>query len=512
MQSLTNHIVPGVNVSITAPAPAISGVPSNILGLVGSATWGPYNAIGLVSGPASYAQAYGLITTSTYNLGTSVAIAAQIGAGVMHVVRVKGTSDAKAGVTMVDTAGTPANGLVLSAYYFGTSGNSIKAQFSAGTATGTYNLTIWSTALGITEVFTNLSGSANALWVAAAAAINNGQGYARGPSQLVTATAAASTAAPSLAIFSLTGGADGTFTDDTIIGAPGASPTGIYVFDGSLINHLVAVGVTDEDTFGDICAFANTVPCVAYLQMVAGQSVSAMLTMAATLSIGNDDPQFPVHRVFGGDFALWNDTANQQTRYVPINIAAAALAAVLQPNESVVNKSLLPIIGTQKSATGRKYTEAEMQQLTIANIDFVVAPGTKQRGDYYSFLNGRSFTDNMSLQFDNYQKLTNFITVSIKDWANIFVGQLQTETVREQAATRIRGFLNQLWDQSVIGNVENPSAPPYKVVINDTNNTPATVALGYMIANVQVAYLQVIMNFTINYEGGALVIIPSQAA
>lgn len=505
MQSITNQIVPGVRINVTAPAPSIAGVPSNIIGLVGSATWGPYNSIGYVSGPGSFVAQYGVITTGTYDLGTAVAVCAQVGAGLMHVVRVKGTSDAKATVTVVDSAGTPANGLVVTGAYFGTGGNSIKVQFSAGTVSGSYNLTIWSSVLGITEIFSNISGSGNAFWVAAAAAINNGQGLQRGPSQLVTATAAASTATPSLAVFSLSGGLDGTFTDDTIVGAPGANPTGIYVFDGTLINHLVCVGVTDTDTFGDIVTFANSIPAVAYLQLPGSATVSSTLTAVATLGIEQ-------HRVLMGDFWLWNDTTNQVTRYLAPAILAAALAAALDPQDSVVNKALLPIIGTQKSASGRKYNESEMQQLTLAHVDLIVAPGTKQRGNYYSFLNGQSFTDDISLQFDNYQKLTNFITVSLKVWANYFIGQLQTETIRKQAKASIVGFLTSLWKEGAIGDVQNPSSPPFIVVLNDTNNSQTTVAQGYMIANVMVKYLQVIMYFDINYNGSAATVIASQAA
>lgn len=502
MQSLNNLISPQVSVNITSPAPTITGVPSNIIGFVGSASWGPYNSIGLVSGPGSYASQYGPVLTGTYDLGTAVSVAAQIGAGVMHIVRVKGSSDAQATATVVDTAGTPANALVVTAKYYGTAGNTVNIQFSAGTVSGAYNMTIWSTTLGISEIFKNISGSGNALWVAAAAAINSGQGLARGPSQLVTATAASSTGTPSLSVYTLSGGLNGTFTDSAIVGAAGASPTGMYVFSSTLINHLCCVGVTDTTTFADIVTFANAIPCVAHLQFTASQSVSQMLTAAAALGITQ-------HRVLGGDYFLWNDLANQQTRYLPLAILDAAMGAFLEPQESVLNKALLPVIGTQRSATGKKYSGAELDQLTQANIDIVVAPGTLSRGQYFSFLNGNSFTSNIAQQFDNYQKLTNFITVSLKMWAVYFIGKLQSETVRLEAKARISGFLTNLWKEDVIGNVNTPTKPPFLIVLNDTNNSNTTVSQGDMIANIAVDYLSVIRNFIINYVGSQIIVTSS---
>lgn len=499
MAFVPNLVVPQVLVNITSPVPGIAGVPSNILAFVGSATWGPYNTVGFVSGASSFMAAYGPITTGTYDLGTAVSVSAQLGAGVIHVVRVEGASDATASVTMQDAASPAGNALVLHAKYAGSTGNTIKAQFSAGTVSGTYNLKVWSTTLGTSEIFQNIAGSGNALYVAAAAAINNGQGLQRGPSVLVTATASTGTAAPALTVYSLSGGADGTFTDESVVGAPGVSPTGIYVLDGSTFNHLCVVGVTDPDTFPDIAIFANSNNAVAHFTFEGGQTVAEMVSAANALAVQDN-------RVLGGDYFLWNDTYNQVNRYLQPGIVDAAMACVLKPQQQVMNKPILNIIGTQKSASGRKYNSSELEQLCQSHIDVLVAPGTLQRGQYFSFLNSLSFTNNLARQRDNWQKLTYFISLSIKGWAEYFIGELQTPTVREEAETNIAGFLSTLWKNGVIGDVSEPQKPPYTVIINDTNNSDLTVSQGYMIANVSVDYLAGIAYFVINYTGSQVIV------
>jgi hypothetical protein len=64
----------------------------------------------------------------------------------------------------------------------------------------------------------------------------------------------------------------------------------------------------------------------------------------------------------------------------------------------------------------------------------------------------------------------------------------------------------------MIGDVNNPQAVPYTVVIDSTNNSSQAVANGYMTANVTVKYLSIVFFFVINLQGGQTVVVKSSSS
>ena len=60
--------VPNLYVQIVAPQPALNGVPTNILGIVGTATWGPVGSPVICSGPNDAAQLFGPMQARKYDL------------------------------------------------------------------------------------------------------------------------------------------------------------------------------------------------------------------------------------------------------------------------------------------------------------------------------------------------------------------------------------------------------------------------------------------------------------
>lgn len=105
----TALIVPGLYVQIVPPQIALlNGVPTNVLGVVGSAAWGPVNspiAINGASAMAAFAAQFGQIQPRKHDLGTAVAVAVQQGAQTFKCVRVTDGTDvaATAVVTATDT-------------------------------------------------------------------------------------------------------------------------------------------------------------------------------------------------------------------------------------------------------------------------------------------------------------------------------------------------------------------------------------------------------------------------
>src|SRR5580693_5875038 len=96
----------------------INGVPTDILGLVGVGSWGPVNSAILASN-----DTFGPVTFRTYDLATAISISAQVGANNIQAVRVTDGTDVAASAHVVDVAGSPVNGMTLTAFYTGTVGN-----------------------------------------------------------------------------------------------------------------------------------------------------------------------------------------------------------------------------------------------------------------------------------------------------------------------------------------------------------------------------------------------------
>ena len=184
--------VPNVYVQIVPPRPVLSGVATNLVGVVGTATWGPKNAPTVVGGLQQLIQLFGTPQAAQYDLGTVVYVANLQGAASFMCVRVTDGTDTSATTTLVDTSASYAvPGAILTGLYTGTTGNTLGAVISTGSSytsgAPTWKLTVF-LAGGIPEVFDNIGGAGNVFWQNLVNAVNMGQSVARGPSQLVVAS------------------------------------------------------------------------------------------------------------------------------------------------------------------------------------------------------------------------------------------------------------------------------------------------------------------------------------
>ena len=81
--------VPGAYVAIVPPQITyINGVPTGVLGVVGSAAWGPVGAPTTVGTYGEYVANFGTLQARRYDMGTAVAVAVQQGCNNMVCVRV----------------------------------------------------------------------------------------------------------------------------------------------------------------------------------------------------------------------------------------------------------------------------------------------------------------------------------------------------------------------------------------------------------------------------------------
>src|ERR1700751_3913357 len=95
--------VPDLIVQIIPPQLLINGVPSNIIGLVGTAVWGPTNVPIIVGGYQGYTAQFGLPQPRKYDMGTALWNATQQGAQAFRCVRVTDGTDTAASVVIQTT-------------------------------------------------------------------------------------------------------------------------------------------------------------------------------------------------------------------------------------------------------------------------------------------------------------------------------------------------------------------------------------------------------------------------
>jgi len=264
--------VPNVYVNIIPPNPLLNGVPTNIIGVVGTATWGPVNSQYTIGSMQQYVQIFGNPIARQYDMGTAVYMASQQGANNFLCVRVTDGTDTFASANLLDTSS--ATGAVLSSKYTGSLGNSTSAILSAGSTSNTYKLTL-SMSGGVPEVFDNIGGSGVAFWSNLVSAVNQGQGFIRGPSQLCTAVTANY-------ISSVTVNAAGSYTSLPTLGTsgPGSGATLNPVMDAILANVVAAgsgyaVGDTIDPTGG-------THSVLSVLQVATAKLVSLAINAAGS--------------------------------------------------------------------------------------------------------------------------------------------------------------------------------------------------------------------------------------
>ena len=93
-QNLAALTVPGVYGDIILPSPLLVGTPTNIMGLVGAASWGPTNSMIYFSAVTDGAVALGNPTNRKYDIMTHVEAATQVGGAIgFGAVRVTDGSD-----------------------------------------------------------------------------------------------------------------------------------------------------------------------------------------------------------------------------------------------------------------------------------------------------------------------------------------------------------------------------------------------------------------------------------
>lgn len=203
---------PAVYVDIIPPTPIVNGVPTNIQGVVGVASWGPVGAALPLSGPSDASIKYGVPIIRPYDLATHVWAASSVGAAVnFRGVRVTDGTDAAATATVQTSGGTA------TAKYTGSLGNQISLNFQKGVNSGSYNAVVNFPGAN-PEVWQNITNGVASFTVTAPTGLTSVPGIAIGAPNLATGQQAVAAAQlkVSTAPTVVSGGTSGFVVGDTI--------------------------------------------------------------------------------------------------------------------------------------------------------------------------------------------------------------------------------------------------------------------------------------------------------
>jgi hypothetical protein len=512
----TALVNPGLYVQVVPPnVVTLNGVPTNKVGIVGTAVWGPVGTPTVCSGPTAAAANFGPLQNRKYDLGTPISTASLQGASNFLVVRATDGTDTAASV-VVQT-----NCITWTGKYTGTLGNSISVNIATGSkGTGYYKLTV-SIGVGITgmpqqppEVFDNLAFGLTgaAIWAAFAAAINSGTSIQRGPSKIITATAGVGTTTPTPATATLSGGTDGASTATAVAATPSiiygtdTSPrTGMYALRSSGCSILIVSDMDTSTAWTYVDAFAASEGMYAIQTGPAGDTLSnaptTLLGVGLTASYSSKYMQ--------GDWVYWQDGVNNIQRLVSPQGFIAGMLANLAPNQTSLNKPLAGVLGTQKSgvvgsAQLQSYAAADETTLVQAGICIIGNPSPG--GSYWSDLVGHNVGLNPGTYSDSYTRMVNYVAAT----ANAGMGQYVGQPITSQLLLNITGTLNQffgnLLQQGLLTRNLADGSLPYNVVCNASNNPQSRTSLGYVQADCYVTLEGINEKFLVNLTMGATVI------
>jgi hypothetical protein len=399
-------------------------------------------------------------------------------------------------------AGT--TGMTLTGKYTGSLGNFVKANVLSGTAANSFKVVVYCPGLA-TEIFDNLAIGLTGLpaWTAIVAGINGGTSGVRPASNIVIATVGTSTAAPSAGITSLSGGADGagSVTTAQMVGVDALPRTGMYALRGTGVAQFTLADCSDLTALSTLVAFGIDIGAYGVMSTVMSDTIT---NASAELSAYGID-SFVVKVIFG-DWVVWLDTVNGIPQRVTAPSAVTlGLLGNLSPQENTLNKPINGIIGTQSMVLNRTYSQSDYQTLAAARMDVITVDKSLSNNIIHRL--GINTSSNLITFGDEYTRVIFFLAKSINLIGSHYIGANMTPDEMLDAKVALQQFLALAVINGIIYTFDRSQA--YQVVLDTSNNTQATAALGYQYAYVKVVIGPIVRYFIINLEGGSSVVISS---
>jgi len=496
----TALVVPDLYVQIVPPQNLVlNGVPTNVVGVVGTASWGPVAQPVIIATMADFARSYGPIVARKYDMGTQVATAVQQGAQNFRCVRVTDGTDTAAQVVV------PGTTVTFTALYTGSLGNQVNLTLQAGSAINTWQLIAALPGLQ-PEVYDNIGGTGASFWLSLTAAVNQGQGPQRGPSQLITANAGGATATPvafNTTLGASTPGSDGAsgVTAAQLVGNNTPPRTGMYALCGQGCGIALLADSDDPTQWTAQAAFGLQEGIYMILTGPAGDTIQDAVNVKQQAGLDSYSA-----KLMFGDWLWWSDQVNNTIRLVSPQGFTAGRLSNLSPEQSSLNKQIYCVIGSQTSGTpgsgqSTSYSAAELAVLLGAGIDVICNP--QPGGSYWGVRGGNNTSSNAAIDGDNYTRLTNYIAATLAAGMGQFVGQVINSDLFQSVRSAQLAFLQNMLNQGMLGSTDG--SLPFSVICDTSNNPPSMTGLGYVQSDAQVQYQAINEKFIVNIEGGQTV-------
>lgn len=390
------------------------------------------------------------------------------------------------------------------ARYSGLGGDELEYEFAVS-ATSTAAAPLWDVTLvrpsvSGSETFTALPEAT--LGASLVAALQNGQGPRRGPSELAWFTPGATpNVAPVQVATSFTGGANGdaNLTAGQQLGTNLAIPaTGMYALKGQGVQKMGLCGLTDTSTFATQLAFAKQIGTGVAISLPPNMTSAAAIALKKALGIAD------YVAWMAKDWVQFLDPVNNTLRLVPPTAFVLGRIASLTPDQSPGNKPIELVVATERSLADMPYSPDEIGMLTEAGILFITNP--VPGGAYWGLAHGLNTSANAATNGIEYTNMTHFLSYSLAGGFGEFIDQNQTERLddplRAQASRKLNSFLFDLGPKGS-GLVEDYSVD---MSFGDGKvNTAQSVRDGFMRAVVRVKYKSVVRFFVVTLIGGKTV-------
>ena len=565
--------VPDVYIQIVPPQFLLNGVPSNILGLVGTASWGPVNEPVIVGDPAQGGLRFGPIMPRGKDLMTAITIGFLQGATAMKAVRVTDGTDTSATITI------QTNCLTLTSKYTGSGGARCAAYIGPGSATNSFACRVAMPGLvpemydnvfkGVASVTVDTAGTGytsvpivqfsapqvaggrratgravlSTTTVGSVVVDDPGTGYTSAPTVTFSGgggTGAAATAVisvwPALADAINNGQSNARGPSELVIATVGAGTTApttaSYTLAGGTDGHE---GVTGTHMLG-----VDTLPRTGmYSLRNQDVSVGALVDLTDTTSwatqvaFGLAEGVYMILIGASGQSITSAATAKSNAGidtfaakvllgdWVQFNDTANGMPRRLVSPQAFVAGLLSNLSPEQSTLNKPLYgivaTEKSTTGVpyTAADIQALVAAGIdvianpSPGGRYFSCRIGHNASSNPAVRGDNYTRMTNFIATTLNRGMGIYIGALQSRRKDDVTRRRAKNTLDAFL--ATMANTQPyPMIDEFQVVLDKTNNADVTIGLGYMFAYVKVVYMSIVEFFVINLEGGQTVQIVRQ--
>jgi hypothetical protein len=473
---------------------------AGIFGLVATAATVAAGGTGHVTGDTiTFANGVTGTVTASGGVVSAITIVSGAAGSTQATNPVAQASSSGVGIGLTVNFTTYTKQATLTSIYTGSAANGAVATIAAGSAANSWKVTIAMVGFA-PEVFDNITGTGNAFWVNLANAINSGNSAQRGPSQLVVATAGNATSSPAAGSITLAGGTDGvaSISASNLVGADGASRTGIYVFRGLGASHGFVADLDDHTQNATLATFTQSEGIYWGSQGPAGQTPTT--GASAKLTDGTDNPWL---KLYLGDWTYVQDNVNSTQRLIGPATLGMAVLSCLQPQQSGLNKQVPLLVATQRSKSGNPYAQSDLQTLVNSGIEVVANP--IPRGPMFGHAIGRSSSSDQTRNTDNWPVTTSFIARSLTGPGALgpAIGQVITDDFFDTWYAVLDNFLGGLKHASPEAIIQN-----YQILFSRANNPQAQTASGLVVAEVLVQYFGIAQVFLVNLQSGATVVIP----